>query len=278
METRSSIELEEGWAIVQIGVTKLINIIEGVPESPMDVDLFMKLCTTVYNMCTQKPPYDYSMQLCKRYKGVFDDYLISKVLPAIQEKQDDVSMLQEFVKRWANHKVMVSKISSYFNILDRLAKYQQQPNEVFRKQGRGLKRRSTRGEGGTENLKYKYRGVRQRRGKWVSQIGKPNKGGRLWLGTFDTAIEAAQAYDDASRRMYGGNGFLNFPEVCCRVGEIGVIKRELIECDVGVSCFRELVYEKMKVKVRDAVIALINQEREGNEIDRTLVKDVLEVF
>ncbi|KAI3835122.1 hypothetical protein MKX03_019748 [Papaver bracteatum] len=69
---------------------------------------------------------------------------------------------------------MVSKISSYLNILDRLAKYQQQPNEVFRKQGRGLKRRSTRGEGGPENLKYKYRGVRQRRGKWVSQIGNEN--------------------------------------------------------------------------------------------------------
>ncbi|RZC75420.1 hypothetical protein C5167_050903 [Papaver somniferum] len=252
METRSSIELEEGWTIVQIGVTKLINIIEGVPESPMDADLFMKLCTTTYNTCTQNPPYDYSMQLRERYKGVFDDYLTSKVLPAIQEKNDDVSVLQEFVKRWANHNVMVSKISSYFNILDRLAKYQQQPNEVFRKQGRGLKRRSTRGEGGPENLKK--------------------------TSTFDTAIEAAQAYDDASRRMYGGNGFLNFPEVCCRVGEIGVIKRELIECDVGVSFFREVVYEKVKVRVRDAVIALINQERKGNEIDRTLVKDVLEVF
>ncbi|RZC71062.1 hypothetical protein C5167_034266 [Papaver somniferum] len=34
----------------------------------------------------------------------------------------------------------------------------------------------------------------------------------------------------------------------------------------------------MKVKVRDAVIALINQERHGNEIDRSLVKNVLEIF
>ncbi|RZC90349.1 hypothetical protein C5167_031061 [Papaver somniferum] len=48
--------------------------------------------------------------------------------------------------------------------------------------------------------------------------------------------------------------------------------------DVGFGCFRKIVYEKMKVKVRDAVIVLINQEREGDEIDRSLVKDVLEVF
>ncbi|KAI3947462.1 hypothetical protein MKW92_039330 [Papaver armeniacum] len=48
--------------------------------------------------------------------------------------------------------------------------------------------------------------------------------------------------------------------------------------DIGFGCFRKIVYGKMKVKVRDAVIGLINQERGGNEIDRTLVKDVLEVF
>ncbi|KAI3835313.1 hypothetical protein MKW98_020429, partial [Papaver atlanticum] len=105
MGTRSSIELEEGWGILQMGITKLINLIEGVPESPTDADYWMKVYTAVHSM-GQPAPRDYSNQLYQRYKGVFDYYMQSKVFPAIQQKHDDVSMLQEFVKRWANHKVM----------------------------------------------------------------------------------------------------------------------------------------------------------------------------
>ena len=46
----------------------------------------------------------------------------------------------------------------------------------------------------------------------------------------------------------------------------------------GLSCFRDLVFEAIKDKVKDAVIALIDREREGEEIDRTLVKNVLNLF
>ncbi|KAI3885924.1 hypothetical protein MKW92_005326 [Papaver armeniacum] len=170
----ANIELEEGWEIIQKQITKLINIIEGVPESSMDASIH----ATVYTMCTQRDPHDYSAEVYHRYKGVYDDYF-SKVLPAIQEKNDDVSMLQELVKRWANHKVMVSKLCRFFNYLDRFY--------IPRRKLPSLK-------------------------------------------------------------------------------------------DVGFGCFREIVHENMKVKVRDAVIVLINQERQGKEIDRALVKDVLEIF
>ena len=37
------------------------------------------LCRTIYNMCTQKPPHDYSEQLYIRYKTAFTVYVAEKV-------------------------------------------------------------------------------------------------------------------------------------------------------------------------------------------------------
>ncbi|XP_020081775.1 cullin-1-like, partial [Ananas comosus] len=38
------------------------------------------------------------------------------------------------------------------------------------------------------------------------------------------------------------------------------------------------VYQEIYFKARDAVISLINQEREGEQIDRALLKNVLDIF
>ncbi|CAH8250975.1 unnamed protein product [Arabidopsis lyrata] len=176
--SKGIIVLEEGWPFMEAGVTKLHRILEELPEPAFESVQYMNLYTTIYNMCVQKPPHDFSQQLYDKYRGVIDDYNKQTVLPAIRKKHGEY-MLRELVKRWANHKVLVRWLSRFFDYLDRYF----------------------------------------------------------------------------------------------------VPRRNLLTLNsVGLTSFRDLVYQEIQSNAKDAVLELIHKEREGEQIDRSLLKNVIDVY
>ncbi|RLN47166.1 hypothetical protein BBJ29_004981 [Phytophthora kernoviae] len=184
MSGKNMITLEEGWdqEIKPKAIDVLLDIldqgIDQIKVSPFPPNAFMPIYTTCYNMCTQRSPFNFSEQLYDRHGQTFDTYLELKVLPSLEQAHDEF-FLQELVKRWTNHKLMMKWMTRFFMYLDRY---------------------------------------------YVKHHSLP---------TLD---------------------------------------------DAGLQSFDRMVFQKVKVRVKDAMIELIEKERNGEIIDTTLMRNCVEIF
>ncbi|KAM7268340.1 hypothetical protein ACFE04_010506 [Oxalis oulophora] len=150
------------------------------PRAQTIPEEYMGLYTGVYLTCAEKVNfggYDYSDPIYLKFRDILEEYLTTSVLPSLREKEDEI-FLMELANRWADHRIIVRKLTGIFSYVERY-----------------------------------------------------------------------------------------------------VIRHDLpLLADIGLACFRHMIFYKFYSKTKHALTSQIRKEREGEEVDKTLLKNAINIF
>ncbi|KAH1231986.1 Cullin-1 [Glycine max] len=351
MSERKTIDLDQGWDFMQKGILKLKNILEGLPEPQFSSEDYMMLYTTIYNMCTQKPPHDYSQQLYDKYRESFEEYIVStpklkraeQKLNELEKKGEDRDLIEEEIRLrkelqeevcWVEESNRVrEKVKQFF-----MRRFEESSFERPRLDGVEFKIINQEANAklvarfeedevraavwdcgsskspGLDGLNFKFIKEFWDMGVEVGELSEWNfewwrmmlEGEMKLVVSFIEDIEEFRVQPNQQDKWIWKRDVLPslrekhdefmLRELVKRWANHKIMVRWLSRFfhyldryfiarrslpplnEVGLTCFRDLVYKELNGKVRDAVISLIDQEREGEQIDRALLKNVLDIF
>lgn len=120
--TKEIIPLEKGWKdiIQMLGLlTEMMkNDFDQNKGRAFDNKQYMEVYNSVYNMCTQRTPHNWSAPLYERHGDFTREYLTKEVLASLKATSN-THILEQLERRWGHHKIMVKWMSKFFMYLDR---------------------------------------------------------------------------------------------------------------------------------------------------------------
>uniref|UniRef100_A0A0E0MPD0 AP2/ERF domain-containing protein n=1 Tax=Oryza punctata TaxID=4537 RepID=A0A0E0MPD0_ORYPU len=155
---------------------------------------------------------------CRRLRGPGDEEQEEHEVVVTDDDDDDYQELEDEFRRYCERGAKMLPTKAFTNIhivTPKRTFYSAVQSVKDRRAKKSMKDVAADDKGGrpAARKKHGFHGIHCRKGgRWAAEIRDSLiKGYREWVGTFDTAEEAARAYDAAARRIHGSNARTNFP-------------------------------------------------------------------